>query len=72
MTYNWGHVLPGAAEQVVERMRHAYLDGVRLVRPPADAAARHQLSVHTVGGVISAGEPIMLLTWSPALRHHNF
>lgn len=28
---NWGHMLPRAAEQVVERMRHACLDGVRLV-----------------------------------------
>jgi len=28
---NWGHMLPRSAEQVVERMRHACLDGVRLV-----------------------------------------
>ena len=28
---DWGHMLPRAADQVVERMRHACLDGVRLV-----------------------------------------
>jgi hypothetical protein len=27
---DWGHMLPRAADQVVERMRHACLDGVRL------------------------------------------
>lgn len=28
---NWSHMLPRAADQVVERMRHACLDGVHLV-----------------------------------------
>ncbi|MER9136037.1 hypothetical protein NKI20_06965 [Mesorhizobium sp. M0830] len=28
---NWGHMLPRSAQSVVERMRHACLDGVRLV-----------------------------------------
>lgn len=28
---DWGHMLPRAADQVVERMRHACLDGVRLL-----------------------------------------
>lgn len=28
---DWGHMLPRAAEQVVERMRHASLDGMRLL-----------------------------------------
>ncbi|RWE23087.1 MAG: hypothetical protein EOS78_33510, partial [Mesorhizobium sp.] len=28
---NWGHMLPRAADIVIERMRHACLDGVRLV-----------------------------------------
>lgn len=34
---NWGHMIPGSAEQVVERMRHACLDGIRLLsdRQPA-------------------------------------
>src|SRR5712675_536419 len=28
---DWGHMIPRAADQVVERMRHACLDGVRLL-----------------------------------------
>jgi hypothetical protein len=28
---DWGHMLPRAADQVVQRMRHACLDGVRLI-----------------------------------------
>src|SRR5215472_7586320 len=28
---DWGHMLPQAADQVVERMRHACLDDIRLV-----------------------------------------
>lgn len=28
---DWGHMLPRAADQVVERMRHSCLDGVRLL-----------------------------------------
>src|SRR5712671_7108940 len=28
---DWGHMIPGSADQVVERMRHACLDGVRLL-----------------------------------------
>jgi hypothetical protein len=28
---DWGQMLPGSADQVVERMRHACLDGIRLV-----------------------------------------
>src|SRR5260370_18506039 len=28
---DWGHMLPRSADQVVERMRHACLDGVRLL-----------------------------------------
>jgi hypothetical protein len=31
MAGDWGRMLPGSAQQVVERMRHACLDGVRLV-----------------------------------------
>ena len=42
---DWGHMLPRAADQVVERMRHACLDGVRLrLRSPADAVARRRAS----------------------------
>jgi len=44
---DWGHMLPRAAEQVVERMRHACLDGVRLVsdRQPT----RLRVDEHTSG-----------------------
>lgn len=44
---DWGHMLPRAAEQVVERMRHACLDGVRLLsdRQPA----RLRVDEHTSG-----------------------
>src|SRR5271157_2039271 len=28
---DWGHMLPRSADQVVERMRHSCLDGVRLL-----------------------------------------
>jgi hypothetical protein len=31
MAGDWGHMLPRSAEQVVERMRHSCLDGIRLV-----------------------------------------
>lgn len=44
---DWGHMLPRTAEQVVERMRHACLDGVRLLsdRQPA----RLRVDEHTSG-----------------------
>jgi hypothetical protein len=44
---NWGRMLPGAAEQVVQRMRHACLDGVRLLsdRQPT----RLRVDEHTSG-----------------------
>ncbi|MDX8495156.1 hypothetical protein RFN29_26715 [Mesorhizobium sp. VK22B] len=44
---NWGHMLPQAAEQVVERMRQACLDGVRLLsdRQPV----RLRVDEHTSG-----------------------
>lgn len=44
---DWGHMLPRAAEQVVERMRHACLDGVRLLsdRQPS----RLRVDEHTSG-----------------------
>ncbi|TSE09080.1 DUF2799 domain-containing protein [Mesorhizobium intechi] len=44
---NWGHMLPRSAEQVVERMRHACLDGVGLVsdRQPT----RLRVDEHTSG-----------------------
>jgi hypothetical protein len=44
---DWGHMLPRAADQVVERMRHACLDGVRLVsdRQPM----RLRVDEHTSG-----------------------
>lgn len=44
---NWGHMLPRSAEQVVERMRHACLDGVRLLsdRQPT----RLRVDEHTSG-----------------------
>jgi hypothetical protein len=44
---NWGHMLPFAADQVVEFMRHACLDGVRLVsdRQPT----RLRVDEHTSG-----------------------
>ncbi|SDA98553.1 hypothetical protein SAMN02927914_06251 [Mesorhizobium qingshengii] len=44
---DWGHMLPRSAEQVVERMRHACLDGVRLVsdRQPR----RLRVDEHTSG-----------------------
>jgi hypothetical protein len=43
----WGHMLPGAADQVLERMRQACLDGVRLVsdRQPT----RLRVDEHTSG-----------------------
>jgi hypothetical protein len=31
MAGDWGHMLPRSAEQVIERMRHGCLDGVRLI-----------------------------------------
>ncbi|TPK32933.1 hypothetical protein FJ492_27345 [Mesorhizobium sp. B2-5-4] len=44
---DWGRMLPGAAQQVVERMRHACLDGVRLLsdRQPT----RLRVDEHTSG-----------------------
>ncbi|TGP55130.1 hypothetical protein EN873_06890 [bacterium M00.F.Ca.ET.230.01.1.1] len=44
---DWGHMLPRSADLVVERMRHACLDGVRLVsdRQPA----RLRIDEHTSG-----------------------
>ena len=44
---DWGHMLPRSADQVVERMRHACLDGVRLVsdRQPT----RLRVDEHTSG-----------------------
>src|ERR1019366_684483 len=44
---DWGHMQPRAADQVVERMRHACLDGVRLVsdRQPT----RLRVDEHTSG-----------------------
>lgn len=44
---DWGHMLPRAADQVVQRMRHACLDGVRLVsdRQPT----RLRVDEHTSG-----------------------
>jgi hypothetical protein len=44
---DWGHMIPRAADQVVERMRHACLDGVRLVsdRQPT----RLRVDEHTSG-----------------------
>ena len=44
---DWGHMLPRAADQVVERMRHACLDGVRLLsdRQPT----RIRVDEHTSG-----------------------
>ncbi|MER8855364.1 hypothetical protein NKH94_27905 [Mesorhizobium australicum] len=47
LTGDWGHMLPRSADQVVERMRHACLDGVRLVsdRQPT----RLRVDEHTSG-----------------------
>ncbi len=44
---DWGHMLPRAADQVVERMRHSCLDGVRLLsdRQPT----RLRVDEHTSG-----------------------
>ncbi len=44
---DWGHMIPYAVDQVVERMRHACLDGVRLVsdRQPT----RLRVDEHTSG-----------------------
>ena len=44
---NWGHMLPHLVERVVQRMRHACLDGVRLVsdRQPT----RLRVDEHTSG-----------------------
>ena len=44
---NWGHMLPHAVDQVVQRMRHACLDGIRLVsdRQPT----RLRVDEHTSG-----------------------
>jgi HlyD family secretion protein len=42
--------------------RVAAEDDLRRIQIPAPQSGRvHQLAVHTVGGVISAGEPIMLI-----------
>ena len=47
MAGDWGHMLPRSAEEVVERMRHSCLDGVRLVsdRQPT----RLRVDEHTSG-----------------------
>lgn len=47
MAGDWGHMLPRSAEQVVERMRHSCLDGIRLVsdRQPT----RLRVDEHTSG-----------------------
>src|SRR5579864_7597273 len=44
---DWGHMIRGAAQHVAERMRHACLDGVRLVsdRQPT----RLRIDEHTSG-----------------------
>jgi hypothetical protein len=44
---DWGHMIPGAADQVLQRMRHACLDSVRLVsdRQPT----RLRVDEHTSG-----------------------
>ncbi len=44
---NWGHMIPGAAAQVVDRMRHACLDDIRLIsdRQPS----RLRVDEHTSG-----------------------
>jgi len=34
---DWGHMIPRSADQVVERMRHSCLDGVRLSDRQPDA-----------------------------------
>ena len=44
---NWGHMLPHAAEQVVERMRHACLDGIRLLSD--HQPVRLRVDEHTSG-----------------------
>ena len=47
MAGDWGHMLPGAGQQVVERMRHACLDAMRLLsdRQPT----RLRVDEHTSG-----------------------
>src|ERR1700682_2913158 len=44
---DWGHMIPGASDQVLQRMRHACLDSVRLVsdRQPT----RLRVDEHTSG-----------------------
>jgi len=44
---NWGHMVPNAAKLVVERMRHACLDGVRLLSDRQPKALR--LDEHASG-----------------------
>jgi HlyD family secretion protein len=47
---------------VLAEQRVAAEDDLRRIEIPAPQSGRvHQLAVHTVGGVISAGEPIMLI-----------
>ena len=43
---DWGHMLPYSADQVVERMRHACLDGIRLVSDRQPTPNRASTSIH--------------------------
>ena len=45
---DWGHMLPRSADQVVERMRHSCLDGVRLVCDPQPTLVRARTPRHRV------------------------
>jgi hypothetical protein len=47
LTGNWGHMIPDAAAHVVERMRHACLEGIRLVSD--DQPHRLRVDEHTSG-----------------------
>ena len=47
MIGDWGHMIPGAAAKIVERMRRACLDGVRLVSDRQPTALR--VDEHTSG-----------------------
>jgi hypothetical protein len=47
LTGNWGHMIPRSAKLVIERMRHACLDGVRLVSDQQPTSLR--VEEHTSG-----------------------
>jgi hypothetical protein len=48
---NWGHMVPHDADVVIERMRHACLDGVRLLSDRQPTRYRVGWRTHRVNGL---------------------